>query len=150
AARAIRCGEGDLFVAGGAESLSRAPFVLAKSESPYSREFRAFDSTIGARFPNPLIERQFGSETMPETSDHIARGLTLCRLEVDRSATPRHARYEDARQDGVFTDEPLPMSVPPGRKQPPLAVQDDDHPRPTSSLGAPSNLRSLAEDGVVT
>ena len=68
AARAIRCGEGDLFVAGGAESMSRAPFVLAKSESPYSREFRAFDSTIGARFPNPLIERQFGSDTMPETN----------------------------------------------------------------------------------
>ncbi|WP_372983298.1 beta-ketoacyl synthase N-terminal-like domain-containing protein, partial [Marinobacter sediminum] len=72
-ARAIRCGEGDLFVAGGAESMSRAPFVMAKSESPFSRDFRAFDSTIGARFPNPRIEADFGSDSMPETADNIAR-----------------------------------------------------------------------------
>ena len=150
AARAIRCGEGDLFVAGGAESMSRAPFVLAKSESPYSREFRAFDSTIGARFPNPLIERQFGSDTMPETADNIARELNLCRLEVDRFAAQSQARYEAARQDGFFKDEILPISVPQGCKQPPLTVQDDEHPRPTSNLEALSNLRSLAEDGVVT
>src|SRR5690606_38812104 len=73
AARAVKSGEGELLIAGGSESMSRAPFVIAKSESPFSREFRAFDSTIGARFPNPKVEAEYGADTMPETADNVAR-----------------------------------------------------------------------------
>jgi len=86
AARAVHCNEGELFVAGGVESMSRAPFVIAKSESPFSRQFTAFDSTIGARFPNPKIEAEFGADTMPETADNVARDLNLSREAVDRYA----------------------------------------------------------------
>jgi len=150
AARAIRCGEGDLFVAGGAESMSRAPFVMAKSESPYSRDFRAFDSTIGARFPNPRIEQNFGADSMPETADNIARDLNLDRGLVDQFAAQSQARYEAARQDGFYTDEILPIEVPQGRKKPALTVAEDEHPRPQSTLEALSGLRPLFEGGVVT
>ncbi|MEA1079977.1 3-oxoadipyl-CoA thiolase [Marinobacter qingdaonensis] len=150
AARAIRCGEGDLFVAGGAESMSRAPFVMAKSESPYSRDFRAFDSTIGARFPNPRIEQAFGADSMPETADNIARELDLDRGLVDQFAAQSQARYEAARQDGFYNDEILPIEVPQGRKKPALIVAEDEHPRPQSTVEALSGLRPLFEGGVVT
>ena len=150
AARAVRCGEGDLFVAGGAESMSRAPFVMAKSESPYSRDFRAFDSTIGARFPNPRIEQAFGADSMPETADNIARELDLDRGLVDQFAAQSQARYEAARQDGFYTDEILPIEVPQGRKKPALTVAEDEHPRPQSTVEALSGLRPLFEGGVVT
>lgn len=118
AARAVRCGEGDLFIAGGAESMSRAPFVVAKSETPYGRDFRAFDSTIGARFPNPKIEKQFGNDTMPETAENIARELGLSRDQVDRFAAQSQIRYEAARERGFFDGELLAIEVPRGRKQP--------------------------------
>ncbi|MBW4935266.1 3-oxoadipyl-CoA thiolase [Marinobacter sp. F4206] len=150
AARAIRCDEGELFVAGGAESMSRAPFVMAKSESPFSRDLRAFDSTIGARFPNPRIEREFGADTMPETADNIARELNLDRNLVDRFAAQSQARYDEARRAGFYTDEILPIEVPQGRKKPPLTVSEDQHPRPQSTLDALAGLRPLFEGGVVT
>ncbi|MBW7472004.1 3-oxoadipyl-CoA thiolase [Marinobacter sp. M216] len=149
-ARAVRCGEGDLFVAGGAESMSRAPFVMAKSESPFSRDFRAFDSTIGARFPNPAIERAFGADTMPETADNIARELNLDRDLVDRFAAQSQARFEEARRAGFYTDEILPIEVPQGRKKPPVTVSEDEHPRPQSTVEALAGLRPLFEGGVVT
>lgn len=150
AARAVRCQEGELFVAGGAESMSRAPFVMAKGETPFSRDFRAFDSTIGARFPNPQIEREFGADTMPETADNIARELNLGRDLVDRFAAQSQARYEAARRTGFFEGEILPIDVPQGRKKPPLSVEHDEHPRPQSTLEALSGLRPLFENGVVT
>src|SRR6185312_6346812 len=84
AGRAVRCGEGELFIAGGVESMSRAPFVMGKSESAYGRAVRVFDSTIGARFPNPRIGKGFGEDTMPQTADNIARDLDIGRAESDR------------------------------------------------------------------
>ncbi|WP_322001984.1 3-oxoadipyl-CoA thiolase [Marinobacter alexandrii] len=149
-ARAIRCGEGELFFAGGAESMSRAPFVMAKSESPFSRDFRAFDSTIGARFPNPRIEADFGSDSMPETADNIARELNLDRELVDQFAAQSQARFEAARQDGFYDNEILPIEVPQGRKKPALTVSADEHPRPQSTAEALAGLRPLFEGGVVT
>lgn len=119
-ARAIRCGEGELFVAGGAESMSRAPFVMAKSESPFSRDFRAFDSTIGARFPNPRIEADFGSDSMPETADNIARELNLDRELVDQFAAQSQARFEAARQDGFTTTKSCPLRYPRAARSRPL------------------------------
>lgn len=150
AARAVRCGEGELFVTGGAESMSRAPFVMAKSESPFSRDFRAFDSTIGARFPNPRVEAAFGADTMPETADNIARELNLGRDAVDAFAAQSQARYDAALKDGFYNDEILAVEVPQGRKKPPLSVTRDEHPRPGSTIEALAGLRPLFECGVVT
>lgn len=150
AARAVRCGEGDLFIAGGAESMSRAPVVMAKSETPFSRNFRAFDSTIGARFPNPRIESTFGSDTMPETANNIAHDFGLSRELTDQFAAQSQARYEKARRSGFFKDEILPVEVSQGRKKPPLLVSEDEHPRPQSTPEALAGLRPLFEDGVVT
>ncbi|MBH85461.1 MAG: acetyl-CoA C-acyltransferase [Alteromonadaceae bacterium] len=150
AARAVRCNEGELFVAGGAESMSRAPFVMAKSESPFSRDFRAFDSTIGARFPNPRIESEFGSDTMPQTADNIAREQGLSRDAVDRFAAQSQARYDAALKAGFYDEEILSVDVPQGRKKPAVAVDKDEHPRPSSTVDALSGLRPLFEGGVVT
>lgn len=150
AARAIRCDEGELFVAGGAESMSRAPFVMAKGEAPYSRDFRMFDSTIGARFPNPRVENEFGNDTMPQTADNIARELDLSRDAVDRFAAQSQARYDAALKDGFYDEEILGIEVPQGRKKPPVTVDKDEHPRPQSNLEALSGLRTLFEGGVVT
>jgi acetyl-CoA C-acetyltransferase len=150
AARAVRCGEGDLFVAGGTESMSRAPFVMAKSEAPYSRDFRMFDSTIGARFPNPRVEVEFGNDTMPQTADNIAADLGLNRDKVDEFAAQSQARYEAARKLGFYDEEILGIDVPQGRKKPPVTVDKDEHPRPQSDVAALSNLRPLFEGGVVT
>ncbi|WP_372958829.1 3-oxoadipyl-CoA thiolase [Marinobacter sp.] len=150
AARAVRCGEGELFIAGGSESMSRAPFVMAKSEAPYSRDFRMFDSTIGARFPNPRVEAEFGNDTMPQTADNIAKDLGLTRDKVDEFAAQSQARYEAARKLGFYDEEILGIEVPQGRKKPPVTVDQDEHPRPQSDLAALSNLRPLFEGGVVT
>lgn len=150
AARAVKAGEGELFVAGGAESMSRAPFVIAKSESPYSREFRAFDSTIGARFPNPKVEKQYGDDTMPQTADNVAADLGISRAEADAYAARSQALYEKARAEGFFDAEIHPVEVSQGRKKPAKLVDKDEHPRPDSDLAALSGLRPLFEGGVVT
>lgn len=148
--RMIRAGEGDLIIAGGAESMSRAPFVIAKSESPYSREFRAFDSTIGARFPNPKVEQAHGADTMPQTADNVAEELNISREQADTYAARSQELYEKARVDGFFKDEIHGIEVPQGRKKPPKLVDQDEHPRPESNLEALSKLRPLSEGGVVT
>jgi acetyl-CoA C-acetyltransferase len=101
AARALRCGEGELFVAGGAESMSRAPFVVAKAESAYSRDFRVFDSSIGARFPNPRVEAEFGADSMPETADNVARELGISREQADTYAAAATAPSA-LRQNTMF------------------------------------------------
>ena len=150
ASRAVKAGEGQLFVAGGAESMSRAPFVIAKSESAFSRDFRAFDSTIGARFPNPRVEEEFGDDTMPQTADNVAAEVGISREEADTYAARSQALYEAARADGFFTDEILPIEVSQGRKKPAKVVDQDEHPRPSSDMAALSGLRPLFKDGVVT
>src|SRR5579872_1066545 len=93
AGRAANSGQGELFVAGGVESMSRAPFVMAKSESAYSREMKLFDSTIGARFPNPKIYKNFGQDTMPETADNVARDHAISREDSDKFAAASQEKY---------------------------------------------------------
>jgi 3-oxoadipyl-CoA thiolase len=149
AARAITCGEGDLFLAGGVESMSRAPFVFAKSESAYGREVKVFDSTIGARFPNPKIISGFGNETMPETADNVARDYGIGREDSDRFAAASQARYATAKAAGFFSNEICPVTIPQGKK-PPLVVTEDEHPRPESDFESLSRLKPLFEGGVVT
>lgn len=149
AARAITCNEGELYLAGGVESMSRAPFVFAKSESAYSRDVRVFDSTIGARFPNPKILSAFGGETMPETADNVARDYGIGREDSDRFAALSQARYAAAKSAGFYDDEICAVTIPQGKK-PPLVVTDDEHPRPESDYEALSRLKPLFENGVVT
>lgn len=149
AARAITCGEGELYLAGGVESMSRAPFVFAKAESAYSRDVRVFDSTIGARFPHPEIISRFGGDTMPETGDNVARDFAISREDADIFAAGSQAKYAKALGEGFFAGELTPVTIPQGKKQP-VIVDADEHPRPESDLAALARLKPLFTDGVVT
>jgi len=148
--RAIRCGEGGLFIASGVESMSRAPLILSKAHSAYDRGQQIADSTLGSRFPNPAFVSAYGNDSMPETADNIASDLDISREDSDRFAAASQAKYEAARADGFFQDEIIPIDVPQGRKKPPVTVDADEHPRPGSDLETLSGLRPLFEGGVVT
>lgn len=150
ASRCVKAGEGELFLAGGVESMSRAPLVLSKAHSAYDRGQQLADSTLGARFTNPAFAAAHGSDTMPQTADNIASDLKISREAADIFAAASQAKYEAARAAGFFRDEIIPVEVPQGRKQPPLVVAADEHPRPQSTLAALAELRPLAEGGVVT
>jgi 3-oxoadipyl-CoA thiolase len=149
AAQSITCGEGDVFVAGGVESMSRAPFVMGKAESPYSRDMRIFDSTIGARFPNPLVEGRYGADTMPETADNLARDYQITREQADIFAAGSQAKYAAGKADGFFAGEIVAVEVPGGRAGP-VTVAEDEHPRPQTNMEALTKLRPLFQDGVTT
>jgi acetyl-CoA acetyltransferases len=150
AARAVRAGEGELFIAGGVESMSRAPFVVAKAQSAWSRDFHVYDSTIGARFPNPKVESGFGADSMPQTADNVAHELGITREEADIYAARSQALFDAAVRDGFQAGEILPIEVPQGRKQPPKRVERDEHPRAQSNFEALAGLQPLFDGGVVT
>ena len=138
-----------MFVAGGVESMSRAPFVMGKAESAFGRDGRVFDSTIGARFPNPKIERQFGADTMPETADNLARDYQITREACDVFAAGSQRKYAAAKADGFFAGEIFAVEVPGGRAGP-VKVAEDEHPRPQTDLAALARLRPLFKGGVTT
>jgi acetyl-CoA C-acetyltransferase len=149
AARAITVGDGDLYLAGGVESMSRAPFAMAKAEAPYSREARVFDTTLGARFPNPRLVKMVGSDSMPETGDNVAREQGISRDEADRFALRSQERCERARASGFLAGEIAPVEVPgPGKGT--MVVREDEHPRPGTTLEALARLPPLFTGGVVT
>lgn len=150
AACAVRAGEGELFIAGGVESMSRAPFVVAKAQSAWSRDFHVYDSTIGARFPNPKVESGFGADSMPQTADNVAHELGITREEADIYAARSQALFDAAVRDGFQAGEILPIEVPQGRKQPPKRVERDEHPRAQSNFEALAGLQPLFDGGVVT
>ena len=150
AARSITCHEGDIILAGGVESMTRAPFVFAKTEKPFSRDFKVFDTTIGSRFPNPKIIEQFGSDTMPQTGDNVAQKYGITREEADKFAAASQAKYQAAKQAGFFDDEITPITVPQGKKLSEKVVTDDEHPRGSSDMAALQKLKPLNENGVVT
>lgn len=150
AARAIHCGEGDLYIAGGVESMSRAPFVFAKAESAYSREANLFDTTIGTRFPNPALIKMYGNDSMPETGDNVAETYGITREESDLFAATSQAKYEQAKQDGFFKDEILAIEIPQPRNASPKIIHEDEHPRPASNFETLQKLKPLFENGVVT
>jgi acetyl-CoA C-acetyltransferase len=149
AARAVTVGEGELYLAGGVESMSRAPFAFAKAETPYGRELRAFDTTIGARFSNPKIAEAHGVESMPETGDNVAREFAISRPDADAFAADSQARYQRARADGFMAGEIHPIALP-ARKGPPTVVSEDEHPRPDTTAASLARLRPLFDGGVVT
>ncbi len=149
AARAVTAGEGELYLAGGVESMSRAPFAMAKAEAPYAREARVFDTTLGARFPNPRLVKMYGADSMPETGDNVAREQGISRDEADRFALRSQERCERARASGFLAGEIAPVEVPgPGKGT--TVVREDEHPRPATTLEALARLRPLFEGGVVT
>ena len=148
AARSVTCGEGELFVAGGVESMSRAPFVLAKAESAYSRDAKIFDTTIGARFANPKVIKDFGNHSMPETADNIAHDLGLTRTASDAFALNSQTKYAKAKAEGFYEGEIHPITIP-GRKGD-TVVAEDEHPRPETDAAMLAKLRPLFEGGVVT
>jgi acetyl-CoA C-acetyltransferase len=151
AARAVTCGEGDLYLAGGVESMSRAPYVFSKSDSPYSRDVKMFDSTIGARFPNPRVVKQYGNHSMPETGDNVAKDFGISRGEADEFALASQQKYAKAEKEGFFAGEIHAIALPAKRKDAaPEKIATDEHPRRDATMEALAKLKPLFEGGVVT
>ena len=149
-ARAITCGEGDLYIAGGVESMTRAPFVMAKAESAYSRDTKIFDTTIGSRFPNPKITQLYGAHSMPETGDNVAVEFGITREQADLFAAQSQTKYQKAKLDGFFEDEIIALEVSQGKKLPTKIINEDEHPRANSTIESLSKLKPLFEGGIVT
>lgn len=150
AARAITCGEGELYLAGGVESMSRAPFVVGKAEKAFSRDFRVFDAAIGARFPNPRISAEFGDDSMAQTADNVAVEYGIDREDADAYAARSQARYARALAEGFLADELTAVQVPAGRRAPAVPVDADEHPRPDTTAEGLARLKPLDAGGVTT
>ena len=149
AGRAVACGQGDFFVVGGVESMSRAPFVMGKSDRAYGRQIQVFDTTLGSRFSNPRQRALYGDHAMAETAEEVAKDLGIDRAASDRFAAASQAKYETARRACFYRDELHPVEIP-GRKGQVTTVTDDEHPRPETSVETLSALRPVYENGIVT
>ena len=149
AANSVRCNEGELFLTGGVESMSRGPFAIAKAEAAYSREFKVFDTSLGARFPNPCFVSVFGDDALAVTADNIAREVGVTRDESDAFALASQTKYARAKAAGYFKDEIMPFPVP-ARKGPPVVVEEDEHPRADTTAEALAKLRPMFPGGVTT
>jgi len=148
-ARAIRCGEIELGVAGGVESMSRAPFVMPKADTAFSRSNAVYDTTIGWRFVNPLMKKQFGIDSMPETAENVAAEFSVSRADQDAMALRSQQRAIAAQKGGFFAGEIVAVTIP-QKKGDALVVDRDEHPRETS-LEALAKLKPIAKpDGTVT
>ncbi|MCT8331220.1 3-oxoadipyl-CoA thiolase [Albidovulum sediminis] len=142
AARAIRSGDQDLLIAGGVEGMSRAPFVMPKATSAFSRAAIIHDTTIGWRFVNPKMERAHGTHSMPETADNVAADFGIARADQDAFAARSQARWEAAQAAGVFADEIVPVTLP-RPKGDPVIVDVDEHPRPGTTADALARLKGV-------
>ena len=131
AARAIKAGEADLIIAGGVESMSRAPFVMPKAETPFSRNAEIYDTTIGWRFINPVLKKQYGVDSMPETGDNVAVEYKVSREDQDAFAVRSQAKAAAAQANSRLAKEITPVTIP-QRKGDPVVVEKDEHPRATS------------------
>ena len=150
AARAIKAGEQNLIIAGGVESMSRAPFVMAKAYTAFSRKAEVFDTTIGWRFVNPLLKKQYGVDSMPDTAENVAEDFNISREDQDRFAAWSQAKAETAMANGNLAEEITAVTVP-RRKQDPLVVDTDEHPRPGTTFEKLAKLPALfRENGTVT
>jgi len=148
-ARAIRCGEIELGIAGGVESMTRAPFVMPKADSAFARANAVYDSTIGWRFVNALMKKQYGIDSMPETAENVAADFKVSREDQDAMALRSQQRAIAAQKGGFFADEIVPVTIP-QKKGDPLIVDRDEHPRETS-LEALARLKPIVKpDGTIT
>jgi acetyl-CoA acyltransferase len=150
AARSIRSGDAQLVIAGGAESMTRAPFVLGKAESAFSRSAKIEDTTIGWRFVNPLMKAAHGIDTMPQTAENVAEQFAISRADQDALALRSQQRWGRGNEAGFFKREIEPVSVP-QKKGSPKLFDTDEHPRPDTTLATLANLKGVVKpDGTVT
>lgn len=150
AARAIKSGEMDLIIAGGVESMSRAPFVMGKADAPFSRTAEVFDTTIGWRFVNPAMKNKYGTDSMPETAENLADEHNISRQDQDAFAFRTQQRWAKAHAAGFFNCEVIPVAVP-RKKGESTKFDTDEHPRPDTTLEALAKLKPVVRpNGTVT
>ncbi|EJL90894.1 3-oxoadipyl-CoA thiolase [Herbaspirillum sp. CF444] len=150
AARSIKAGECHLVIAGGVESMTRAPFVMPKAESAFSRSAKIEDTTIGWRFVNPLMKAKYGIDSMPETAENVADEFKINRADQDAFAVRSQQRWAAAHAAGFFNGEIVPVTIP-QKKGDPRIVRDDEHPRPDTTVEALGRLKGVVRpDGSVT
>lgn len=149
AARAIMVGDGDIYIAGGTESMTRAPYVMAKPTKEFPRgNMELVDTTIGWRFTNPKLEEMYGSDTMPQTAENVAKRYNISREEQDQFAYHSQMKAKAAMEKDVFKDEIIPVTY--QHKGETITVDTDEHPRPTSSAEKLAKLRPIFADGTIT
>jgi acetyl-CoA acyltransferase len=146
AARTIVSGEADLVIAGGVESMTRAPFVMAKATTAFSRTAKIEDTTIGWRFVNPAMKAAYGIDSMPETAENVAKEFDIARADQDAFALRSHQRWQAAHQAGFFDGEIIPVTVPKAKGEP-LTVSADEAPRPNSTLEQLGKLKGVVQAG---
>jgi acetyl-CoA acyltransferase len=150
AARAIKTGEVDLVIAGGVESMSRAPFVVGKADAAFSRSMKLEDTTMGWRFINPALQKKYGTETMPETGENVAEEYKISREDQDAFALRSHQRASAAISEGRMAEEIVGVPVP-QKKGDPVCVEKDEHPRPDTTLEALAKLKPVVKStGTIT
>ena len=150
AARAIRCGEMDFAIAGGVESMTRAPFVMGKAAEAFSRAAEIYDTTLGWRFVNPVLKAQYGIDSMAETGENVAEEFQVTRVDQDAFALRSQARAGKAAAAGYFAEEIVPVEVP-GSKAGPIVVNKDEHPRPETTLEGLQKLKPIVRNpGTIT
>ncbi len=150
AARAIKAGEAEIMIAGGVESMSRAPFVMPKADTAFSRNAEIFDTTIGWRFINPLIKQQYGVDSMPETGENVAADFGISREDQDAFALRSQRKAAAAQANGRLAQEIVPVTIP-KRKGDPVVVDKDEHPRGDTTLEQLAKLPTpFRKDGTVT
>jgi 3-oxo-5,6-didehydrosuberyl-CoA/3-oxoadipyl-CoA thiolase len=150
AARAIRAGDADLLLAGGVESMSRAPFVMGKATTAFSRQAEMFDTTIGWRFVNPLMLQHFGTDSMPETAENVAELLNISRADQDAYALRSQQRTAQAQRNGILAQEIVPVEIK-GKKGAILEVKEDEHLRPETTLEQLAALKTpFRHNGCIT
>lgn len=150
AARAIKAGEADIMIAGGVESMSRAPFVMPKAETAFSRKAEIFDTTIGWRFVNPLMKKQYGIDSMPETGENVAEQFQVSRADQDAFAARSQDKAVAAQANGRLAKEIVTVTIP-QRKGDPIVVDKDEHPRPGTTVEKLAKLPTpFREGGTVT
>jgi len=150
ASRAIKSGEAEMIVAGGVESMSRAPFVMGKADSAFSRNAEIFDTTIGWRFVNPLMKAQYGVDSMPETAENVAEDFHVNRADQDAFSLRTQQRWAKAHAACFFKSEVIPVSIP-QKKGEPKQFDTDEHPRPDTALEALAKLKPVVKpNGTVT
>ncbi|MEM6462498.1 MAG: 3-oxoadipyl-CoA thiolase [Pseudomonadota bacterium] len=149
AARAIKAGEADLIIAGGVESMSRAPFVMPKADVAFSRNAEIYDTTIGWRFVNPVLKTQYGADSMPETGENVAEDFEIARADQDAFAFRSQKKAAAAQENGRLAKEITPVSIP-QRRGDPVVVSTDEHPRETSLDKLASLPTPFRQNGTVT
>ena len=142
AARSIKSGETELMIAGGVESMSRAPFVMGKAESAFSRNAAIYDTTIGWRFPNSAMKKLYDTHSMPQTADNVAADFAIGRADQDAFAVRSQQRWAAANAAGRFKDEIVPVVIP-KKKGDPVVVDTDEHPRPETTLDMLAKLKGV-------